>query len=174
MKKLLLSALVLITTYSSHIHAQSIAPLLGQMPTTQTSTLGERKLTLPSDLPGEKTLALIAFEREQQTQVNTWIKGLSLATSTQPWVELPVVGERGRMMRAFIDAGMRRGIVDEAMRNRVITLYTDRDEFVKAMGFKSGTSTIYAAIINRTGQVLAVVEGDYTAEKAALLAKAFE
>ncbi len=145
---------------------------IGQMPIIQAETLSERKVTLPQDLPGEKTLALIAFTREQQTNVNTWIQGMSLNTATEPWVELPVVGPQNSLMRSFTDGGMRMGIRDEAMRNRVITLYTDRAAFVKALGFKNSTRTIYVAVINRAGQVLASVEGDYTSEKAAVLTKA--
>ncbi len=155
--------------------AQSVspAPVIGQMPVIQAETLSERKVTLPQDLPGEKTLAVIAFESAQQTNINTWVQGLSLNTATEPWVELPVVGPKNRFSRALIDGGMRMGIRDEAMRNRVITLYTDRETFVQAMGFKSSTKTIYVAVINRSGQVLASVEGDYTSEKAAILAKAY-
>lgn len=158
-----------------NVTAQSLlpAPVAGQMPVIQTQTLSERKVTLPQDLPGEKTLALIAFTRDQQTNVNTWIQGLSLNTTTEPWVELPVVGPQGSFMRAITDNGMRLGIRDEVMRNRVITLFTDRETFVQAMGFKNSTRTIYAAVINRAGQVLASVEGDYTSEKAAVLAKAY-
>ena len=181
MKQRFLSNLILtaslMAAWAAGASAQTVSPppisVIGQMPVIQAETLSERKVTLPQDLPGEKTLALIAFTREQQTNVNTWIQGLSLNTATEPWVELPVVGAQNRLMRAFTDSGMRMGIPDETMRNRVITLYTDRDAFVQAMGFKNSTRTIYAAIINRAGQVLASVEGDYTSEKAAVLAKAY-
>lgn len=156
--------------------AQALPPTavvgLGQMPVIQAQTLAQQKLVLPQDLPADKTLALIAFEREQQANVNTWIEGLGLNTATEPWVELPVVGPQGSFMRAVIDNGMRMGIRDEAMRRRVITLYTDREAFVQAMGLPNGMRTIYAAIIHRSGQVLAVVPGDYTPEKAAVLAQA--
>jgi hypothetical protein len=152
--------------------AQSSAPL-GQMPVIQTETLGERKLTLPQDLPGEKTLAVIAFERGQQANINTWVNGLNLKTTTDPWVELPVIEPRSSWSRAFIDGGMRMGIRDEAMRNRVITLYIERAPFLKAMGLPESTKSIYVVIVTRSGQVLASVEGDYTPEKAAVLAKAF-
>ncbi len=68
---------------------------------------------------------------------------------------------------------MRIGIRDEAMRDRVITLYTERAPFLKAMGLPDSTRSIYVVIVSRAGQVLASVEGDYTSEKAAVLAKAF-
>jgi hypothetical protein len=167
---------LLVTALAGHALAQTPLPppsSLGQMPIIQAETLSERKVTLPQDLPGEKTLALIAFERGQQTNINTWVDGLSLKTTTEPWVEQPVIEPRSSWSRAFIDGGMRMGIRDEAMRNRVITLYTERAAFLKLMGLPDSTRSIYAVVVTRAGQVLAMVEGDYTREKAAVLAKAF-
>ncbi len=154
-------------------NASAQTPPAGQMPLIQAETLTERKVTLPQDLPGEKTLAFIAFERNQQANVDTWKKGLNLQTSTEPWVELPVIGPRGSWSRSFIDGAMRMGVSDEATRNRIITLYIERAPFLKAMGLPDSTKSIYAVIVTRGGQVLASVEGDYTPEKAAILAKAF-
>jgi hypothetical protein len=145
---------------------------LGQMPVIKAQTLNERELTLPRDLPGDKTLVLIAFEREQQKNVNTWIAGMKLGDNPFPWVETPVIEPRGSLSRAFIDGGMRMGIRDVITREKTITLYTDRLAFVRAMGLRGSIETIHAAVVNRAGQVLASVEGDYSKEKEAVLLKA--
>jgi hypothetical protein len=141
----------------------------GLMPTIKAETLNEREVTLPQDLPGEKTLVLIAFEREQQKNVDTWVSGLNLKSNPFAWIETPVIDPKNPIFRAFINNGMRRGIPDTDIREKTITLYTNRAEFVKSMGMNPSTSTITAAVVDRKGAVLAKAEGDYSAEKAAAL-----
>jgi hypothetical protein len=159
---------VLLAT-NAPLFAQTLS--LGQMPVIKAQTLNERELTLPQDLPGEKTLVLIAFEREQQKNVNTWIAGMNLGENPFPWVETPVIEPRGSLSRAFIDNGMRIGIRDVGTREKTITLYTDRLAFLKAMGLRGSMETIHAAVVNRAGQVLASAEGDYSKEKEGVLLK---
>jgi hypothetical protein len=154
--------------------AYSQTAAISKMPELKTETLAERELTLPKDLPGEKSLILMAFEREQQKNVDTWINGMKLADSPIPWIETPVINPQNRLFRAFINGGMRRGITDEKSRERTITLYTDRLALLKAMGLPEITTTIYAVVVDRTGNVLAKVEGDYTKEKADTLIAALK
>jgi hypothetical protein len=144
----------------------SQVPSLGKMPSIKTETLAERELTLPQELPGEKSLVFMAFEREQQKNVDTWINGMKLTDSAIPWIETPVINPQNRFFRAFINGGMRRGITDQKSRERTITLYTDRNALLKAMGLPEITSVIYAVVVDRAGNVLASVEGDFTVEKA--------
>jgi hypothetical protein len=132
----------------------------------------EPLLTLPQELPGEKSLVLMAFEREQQKNVDTWINGMKLTDSAIPWIETPVINPQNRLFRAFINGGMRRGITDQKSRERTITLFTDRNALLKAMGLPEITSVIYAVVVDRAGNVLVSVEGDYTVEKANLIIEA--
>lgn len=41
------------------------------LPAVQAKDLNGRLLTLPKDLPGERTIAIVAFQREQQPNVDT-------------------------------------------------------------------------------------------------------
>jgi hypothetical protein len=148
---------------------QSASAIFGKMPTLNAETLSERKIVLPRELPGERTLVLIAFEQIQQKNVNTWIAGLDLLKSSIAWIETPVIDKPNAFVRAMINGGMRMGITDEKVRDRTVTLFTSRNEFVTAMKLKSGQSTIYAAVIDREGKVWAMAEGDYSADKAAPL-----
>jgi hypothetical protein len=137
------------------------------MPSITTENLNQRAMTLPKDLPGERTLVLMAFEQKQQANINTWVSGMKLKENPIEWVETPIIDPRNGFVRFFIDNGMRGGIPDPAIRERVITLYTPRDAFIKAMGITTGTTSIYAAVVDRQGQVLEIVEGDFTPDKAA-------
>jgi hypothetical protein len=154
------------------ISATADAPALGRMPVINTESLAKRELTLPKDLPGQRTLILMAYARVQQKNIDTWINGMALAKSRIAWIETPIVGERNFLMQAFINGGMRAGIQDPTARENTVTLFVEPDELAKAMGMPSKTSTIFAAVVERSGRVLAYVEGDYTPEKAALISAA--
>jgi hypothetical protein len=143
------------------------APLVGQMPSIATHSLSKNELTLPRDLPGEKTLALIAFARAQQVEIDTWVSGMKLDAGDIAWVELPVVGKRNFLMKGVINGGMRSGITSKQMRDRTITLFTDPKILCKAMGLSKGTNTIYAAVVDRSGVVLGWVDGPYNKDGAA-------
>lgn len=68
---------------------------------------------LPADLKGELNVVLIAFQREQQRDVGSWLPFLKSVTESQRDVrvhEVPTLGRRYKLMRPFIDGGMRRGI----------------------------------------------------------------
>ena len=145
-----------------------------RMPSIAAENLNERAVTLPADLPAEKTLVLMAFEREQQNDVNTWIEALGLANDKLPWLEVPVVGPGGGIWRAIVNGGMRTGIRDEAARERVVTLFTDRLALLRTMGLPGEGKVILALVMNRNGEVLAQAQGRHSAEKAQLLMAALQ
>jgi hypothetical protein len=149
-------------------------PTSKKMPPVKAETLAEREVTLPQDLPGEKTLILMAFEQAQQKNVNTWVAGMNLADNPIPWIETPVIDPKNRLFRAFIQGGMRRGIPEQKDRERTITLFTDRAALMVAMGLPEQFNTIYAVVVDRAGNVLLNLEGDYSAEKALLIKNALK
>ncbi len=138
-----------------------------RMPEISAETLSERKVTLPKDLQGERTLVLVAFARSQQKSIDTWVIGLNLMKSPISWIEAPVIDKPNALFQSVINGGMRSGIPDPFLRDRTITLYTSRQEFIAAMKFRRGAETIYASVVDRNGKVWATAEGDYSEEKAA-------
>lgn len=156
------------------LHAQdaNASKSLGRMPTVEAESLSEIPMTVPAQLPAERTLVLIAFEREQQTVLNTWVAGLNLTDNKLPWIETPVIGKGYGLIRGFINGGMRRGIQDNAMRDRTVTLYTDPAALRKDMGLTGDGKTVWVAVVDRKGQVWALAEGNYSADKAKPLLEA--
>lgn len=130
------------------------------LPTLRTEDLNGRELSLPQDLPAERTLLLVAFEREQQADIETWVSGMTLDKADFAWLITPVIQEPGRLMRTMIDTGMRAGIRDKAARAQVVTLYTNRETWLSSMGL-SDVKTIYALVVDRRGRVLAQSAGKY-------------
>src|SRR5674476_474368 len=108
------------------------ADSLGRFPRVEGSNLEGEHFTLPTDFKGELNVVLIAFAREQQRDVDGWmpfLKTIAEARSDVRVYEIPTLGRRYRLMRAFINGEMRRGIADQAVRAATVTLYIDKAPF---------------------------------------------
>jgi hypothetical protein len=149
-------------------------PNLPKMSTVEAETLSEKALVLPRDLPSEKTVILIAFARKQQINIDTWINGMNLKEAKFAWIETPVIDPFYGLFSGFIQRGMRKGIPDSADRERTVTIFTSRVEFLKSMGLPESTDSIYAVVVDRAGNVLSKAEGNYSAVKAEALLSAFK
>jgi hypothetical protein len=140
------------------------------------SNLEKRTFTLPDDFEGSRNLLLVAFQREQQQQVDTWLREMKRFEELDPefrYYELPTIQSPNRLVRWFIDTGMRRGIPDQKARSRTITLYIDKKPFVKALGI-AAENRIYCFLVNRSGQVLWRTEGEFDDSKAASLGECLQ
>ena len=118
---------------------------------------------LPADLEGEVNLLLIAFQRDQQGDVDTWTAVGEQLESRVPgfrFYELPVIGKGYHFMRGVIEGGMRSGIADPATRARTIILFTDKPALKEAAGIES-EGTIHALLVDREGTVLWHGQGRY-------------
>ena len=146
-------------------------PQSAHLPQIESKDLDGRILHLPAELPGERTIVLVAFERKQQSNVDTWTKGLRLAGNSLPWLELPVIDDPGALARWFIVIGMRRGIKEHALWHHVVTLYTDKEALKAALGIVS-EKEVYAMVLDREGLVLSQVAGDCTEAGAAQILEA--
>lgn len=133
-------------------------------PTVQADNLEGKTLRFPQDFAGAHNLVFVAFERNQQRDVDTWVplaKELMQKHPTLRTYEFPVIGKVIGMMRGFINGGMRRGIPDPATRATTITIYSDKGAFMKPLGLKN-QKKIYAFIVTPKGEVLWQAEGPRT------------
>ena len=121
--------------------------------------------TLPEAFEGTKNVVIVAFERHQQQDVNTWIptiETLMIAYPSLRFYEVPLIYELSIFRRFFINNGMRRGIPDEVARERTITVYTNREQFTKLMDMN--IKTIYTLLLNDKGEILWRTTGKASAE----------
>jgi hypothetical protein len=131
-------------------------------------------MALPGDFGGRANLVLVAFQRGQQADVDTWFaqaRTLAAAHEELRWYEVPTLGAGWRPMRGWIDGGMRAGIPDTAQRARTVTLYPDKGPFRAALGIGS-EATIHPLLLDRDGHVIWRTQGPWTIEKGASLARA--
>ena len=149
-------------------------PPRAHFPSVQASNLEKREFKLPSDFEGERNLLLVAFEREQQKDVDTWLHEMKRFEELDPgfqYYELPTIEKPNALTRWFIDTGMRRGIPDRKARQRTITLYIDKKPFVEALMI-TNQKKIYEFLVNRKGEVLWQSDGVFDATTGASLRSA--
>ena len=133
-------------------------------PAVQADNLEGKALRFPQDFAGTHNLVFVAFQRNQQREIDTWVplaKELMKAHPTLRLYEFPVIGKMIGMMRGFINNGMRRGIPDPATRATTITIYSDKGAFMKPLGLKD-QKKIYAFIVTPKGEILWRTEGPRT------------
>jgi len=133
-------------------------------------TLLDVAVDLPSGFPGVRTLAVVAFRREHQTQVDRWIER-AVAAGVPPTsrgadlpmpvavVEVPALSTRWRPVRRFIDGGMSASIADPDVLARTITVYTDVTALRGSLGIPDDKD-VWAFVVTRDGTILASAHGD--------------
>lgn len=125
-------------------------------PELVTSDLNGATQRLPHGLPGELKLFLIAYQREQQAELDPWLTLALRLERAHPGFrvyELPTLSAEWGAAASFIDGGMRRGIPDPQARARTLTLYLDKDGFNAALALPR-EDQVYALLVDRTGAVV--------------------
>jgi hypothetical protein len=154
----------------SHASSSAAASANGTaavFPEVRGSNLDGREFDLPKDFEGELNLVFIAFQREQQSLVDSWVPLAKTLTDRHEglcYYELPTIYQANSLVRWFINNGMRRGIPDPHARKTTITLYIDKEPFRTALGIPD-EQTICVLLVDAGGRVLWRNEGAYTDEK---------
>jgi hypothetical protein len=138
--------------------------------------LDGRKVALPAGLPGEWTVVIVAFQRQQQELVDSWVPWLEQRTAADPrlgFAELPAIGLQWRSARPVIDGGMAAAIRDQQTRRRTLTVYTDLRRVTAPLGI-ADRGTIWLFLVDRAGRVRWRGSGGWDAATAAGLAEALD
>ena len=124
------------------------------------------EVALPGGLPTELTVVLVAFRREQQRLVDSWVPRLEDLIGRFPrvgFVELPVIGLLWAPGRRAIDGGMAAAIPDPRARQRTLTVYTDVRRVTAPLGI-TDRDTITVCLVDRSGRVWWKGSGGFDAE----------
>jgi hypothetical protein len=141
-----------------------------RFPQVDGRTLLGADVMLPADLPADRTLAVVAFQRGHQSQVDRWIAravaaGVPATSRGQEGpipvgvVEIPSLSSRWRPARRFIDGGMTSAIGDPDVLARTITIYTDVDAFRRSLAIPT-REDVWAFVVTREGSILASATGE--------------
>lgn len=112
-------------------------------------------------------VAVIAFEQEQQSEVDTWLPSLKELLGQRKdvdYFELPTISRMNAFMRWFIYRGMRSGIKDEGDRARTVTLHISKDPFKSALSIDSEDS-IVVLVVDEQGEVISRSQGAFDEAK---------
>lgn len=136
-------------------------------PQVNGTSLDGRIFHLPGDLDGVLNLLLIAFQPNQQRDLNSWMPYAEALCQQFPdlhYYEIPAMWTFSPARQESIMAGMRMGLPDPAAHARTITIFTDLDQFNHALELFD-QSLIYILLIDRSGAVLWRAEDRYTRAK---------
>jgi hypothetical protein len=122
--------------------------------------LGARNLEgspveLPVGFAGDQNLVLVAFRREQQAAVDSWIAWYTSVATDHPGLrayEVPVIATRWSPGRAMIDGGMARAVATGEARRRTLTVYGDLRRVTDGLGIED-TSEISVLLVDGAGRV---------------------
>jgi hypothetical protein len=124
-------------------------------------TLTGRSLELPGEFEEPLNLVFVAFRRDQQADVDSWVPVAEEIEASFPdvrYYELPVISRLYAPARPFIDGGMRAGIPDQDTRERTVTVYTDKRVVRRALDIES-EEAIHAFLVDRDGAIYWRAEG---------------
>jgi hypothetical protein len=143
--------------------------VMGRLPTFMAQTLLRQPVTVPEGLPSDRTLAQITFRRGQQAQAESWIQGLNLRHDPSiAWMRIVLHDPGTQTGRSVLENKLLQHYPDDTERARLVPVFTDRASFVRSAGL-NGTTQVYAVVVNRQGDVLARVEGQFDPDKAQTL-----
>lgn len=153
----------------------ALRPVPSGFPEVTGIDLEGKEVRLPSGLGGSPRIVVVAFEREQQADVDTWIRAAEPLLSARPGArlyEIPVIGSSSAPFRFWVNNGMRAGIPDEAARRRTVTVYTDRDGFFSTLGARR--ESITALLLDDSGRIAWRADGPADPGKVSSLGAAMD
>lgn len=130
-------------------------PAVLRFPHLVARDLEGRERSLPDDFAGSANLVVVAFRREQQSMVDSWIAWFDAVALQHPGLrcyEIPVLAMRWSPARSFIDGGMARAVREPEARRRTLTAYTDVRRVTDALAIED-TGTVTVLLVGTDGLV---------------------
>jgi hypothetical protein len=147
-----------------------------RFPRLEGRDLQRRAVTLPDDLEGERNVVIVAFRREHQELVDSWVPWLEARAAEDPglrFYEVPTIGTRWSPARPIIDGGMATAIGDPVVLRRTVTVYTDIRRVTDGLGIDD-TGTVWLFLVDASGTVRWRGRGRFDAAEAVELATALD
>ena len=139
-------------------------PQLGTFPVIQATSLDGAKLRLPQNFSGRLNLVLIAFSREQQPEVDTWVPAARQTEAQHGefhYYELAATSRNNFLYRWWFDAALRSNTPDNNMRGRTLTAYASRHSLRKMLHI-ANEKQVVALLVDREGKIYWRADGPLT------------
>jgi len=140
-------------------------------PTLVGKNLNKQKITIPEDFSNKDIIIIIAFQRWHQPLVDTIITNLEQINieDTYHLIEVPVVSQLSIFRRMRLDAIMRAGIRDPQIRQRTITVYTDKDEFKQKLEIPNEDEVHWFLVSHSSKEILSRGSGVISSKEAEIV-----
>lgn len=136
-------------------------------PSVPVRDLEGRPLVTPSCFTGSPNVVIVAFRREHQRLVDSWIPWLEDTQRALPnlrFYEVPAISGTWKPVRRFIDGGMAQAIKDPTVLQRTLTYYGDLSLLTSPLQI-TDRNDIHVLCVS-DGVVLAHSTGEFTTSNA--------
>jgi hypothetical protein len=143
-----------------------------RFPSIPVSDLEGRSLVFPDDIDADTMVAVVAFRRQHQALVDSWVPWLEERQRADPrfaFFEIPCLSVMWTPTRSFIDGGMAAAIKVPTILRRTMTYYGRLARVTGPLGI-TNTKTITVLALNQAGTVLAQTTGACVPNEAKALA----
>ncbi|MFM8793490.1 MAG: hypothetical protein ACKOFF_01120 [Acidimicrobiales bacterium] len=147
-----------------------------QFPRVAARNLQGLDVSLPDAFTGRRNIVLVAFHRDQQRLVDSWLPWFESEAADDPdlrFYEVPTIARIWAPARRFIDGGMAAAIKVPAVLQRTMTVYGDVSRVTGPLGLRD-SSTVAVVFVDDEGLVRWKGRGGLTDETAASLRDALE
>lgn len=131
-------------------------------------------VNLPEAFAGQRNVVIVAFEREHQPAVDSWVPWLEQQSESDPelqFYEIPTIGQIFAPARNLIDGRMAAIIRDPIILRRTMTVYGDVSKLTEPLGIVD-RSTITVLVVQSDGSVTFSATGGFTPQLAEQLHQA--
>tara|TARA_B100000767_G_scaffold47978_2_gene42806 strand:+ start:3223 stop:3669 length:447 start_codon:yes stop_codon:yes gene_type:complete len=125
-------------------------------PTIIGKNLNKETISIPNDFTQRNIIVIMAFQRWHQSTVDEMIRLLELNNLQHYYdiIEVPVVQKMSWFRQRRLDAIMRAGITDFEVRQRTVTVYTDKPALLKSLSITSDQKICWYVVESTTSKVL--------------------
>ena len=128
----------------------------GVFPRIRARNLEGLDVDVPDAFAGDRNVVVIAFQRNHQRLVDSWVPWFEAHAETDPglrFYEIPTIGRIWAPVRNFIDGGMAAAIREPLILQRTLTIYGDVNRVTRPLGIED-RSTIAVLLVDDSGRVL--------------------
>ena len=123
---------------------------------------------LPDAFAGVRNVVIVAFRRNHQALVDSWVPWLEDRAADDPglrFYELPTIGRIWAPVRNVIDGGMAAAIREPVVLQRTLTIYGDVRRLTGPLGIDD-RSTVTLLVVDGAGRVQWSGTGGFDAARA--------
>ena len=138
-------------------------PLLANdrvFPPLEGELLSGDEVIFPDDLKAPAYMVIMSFDRDQEAQIEGWVKASKALPKNVALFEVALIGKVGGIARFFIKGGMRDMAQYKSRRDAVMPFFGDADD-VKAKLEITDSGKVHAFLITNDGTIIWQDKGDY-------------